>query len=71
LSAVWLRHAAQGEFSAELGRVLTALAEADATDLEAAVAALLAIGELSGLDTAAGVLHGGRAVLAGHRQRGC
>lgn len=63
LSAVWLNHAARGEFSAEVGDVLVALADAEAI-LDAAVARLLAIGGLSGLDTAMGVLLGSRTLLA-------
>ena len=64
LSAVWLRHAAQGEFSSELGRVLVTLADEDGVELHAAVAELLAVGGVSGLDTATGLLHGGYAMLA-------
>ena len=64
LSATWLDYAARGEFSAELGALLVALAEPDAIGLEEAAARLLAVGELSGLDTAAGVLLGSRAVLS-------
>jgi hypothetical protein len=63
LSAVWLRHAARAEFSSELGCVLVTLAGGSAAKLGAAVIELLAVGELSGLDTATGLLYGGRAML--------
>jgi hypothetical protein len=64
LSAVWLRHAAHAEFSSEVGRVLVTLADEDASELQAAVTELLAVGAESGLDTATGLLHGGRAMLS-------
>ena len=64
LSTVWLDHAARGEFSAEVGDVLVSLAAARADRLAGAVARLLAVGASSGLDTAMGVLLGGRAVLS-------
>jgi hypothetical protein len=63
LSAVWLRHAANAEFSLEVGRVVVALAGDDAAGLQEAVSALLAVGASSGLDTAAGLLYGTRALL--------
>ena len=64
LSAVWLRHAARAEFSSEVGRVLVTLAGEDASELHAAVTQLLAVGGVSGLDTATGLLHGSRAMLS-------
>ena len=64
LSAVWLRHAVHAEFSSEVGRVLVTLADRDASELEAAVTELLTVGGVSGLDTATGLLHGGRAMLS-------
>lgn len=63
MSAIWLDYAARGEFSAEVGDVLVSLADAEVAALETAVARLLAIGGLSGLDTAMGVLLGSRAAL--------
>lgn len=63
LSETWLEHAARGDFSAEFGHVLVALANPGPSEFDAAIARLLAIGELSGLDTAMGLLLGGRAVL--------
>jgi hypothetical protein len=63
LSAVWLRHAAHAEFSAEVSRVAAALTSNDAAELEPAVGELLAVGGTSGLDTATGLLHGSRAIL--------
>jgi hypothetical protein len=64
LSAVWLRHAAHAEFSSEIGRVLVTLAKEDAPDLQVAITELLAVGGLSGLDTATGLLYGIRAMLS-------
>jgi hypothetical protein len=64
LSAVWLRHAARAEFSSELGRVLVTLAGGSASKFGAAVIELLAVGEVSGLDTATGLLYGGRVMLS-------
>lgn len=69
LSAAWLRHAGRGEFSAEVGRVLVALGNEDAAGFDAAVGRLLAVGGLSGLDTATGVLLGARAVLSSPSER--
>ena len=63
LSAVWIRHAAHAEFSSELGRVLVTLADEDAVELHAAVTELLAVGGVSGLDTATGLMHGSYAML--------
>jgi hypothetical protein len=71
MSSVWLRHAAQGEFSSEVGRVLVALAGAGALELHEAVAELLMVGGVSGLDTATGLLHWGRTVLSSRRQPNC
>ena len=68
LSSIWLDHAARGEFSAEVGDVLVTLADTNATGLEVAATRLLAVGDLSGLDTAAGVLLGSRAALSSNRR---
>jgi hypothetical protein len=68
LSATWLDHAARGEFSAEVSALLVSLADTSkAPGLEEAAARLFAVGELSGLDTAVGVLLGSRAVLSSHQ----
>ena len=64
LSGAWLRHAAHGEFGSEVGRVLIALADGNATDLHGAITKLLAVGGVSGLDTATGLLYGTRAMLS-------
>jgi hypothetical protein len=64
LSATWLGFAARGEFSTEVGDLLAALADTNGTGLERATSRLLAVGGLSGLDTAVGVLLGSRAVLS-------
>jgi hypothetical protein len=64
ISAAWLRHAADAEFSSELGRVLVTLVDEDAVELHAVVSELLAVGGVSGLDTATGLLHGSYAMLS-------
>lgn len=64
LSATWLDYAARGEFSAEVCDLLVALADTKGTGLDRATSRLLAVGGLSGLDTAGGVLLGSRAVLS-------
>jgi hypothetical protein len=67
LSATWLDFAARGEFSAEVGDLLVALADMNGDEIERAARQLLAVGGLSGLDTAVGVLLGSRAVLSSCR----
>jgi hypothetical protein len=68
LSSIWLDHAARGEFSAEVGDMLVSLADTNATGLDEAATRLLAVGNLSGLDTAVGVLLGSRAALSSDRR---
>lgn len=63
LSAVWLRHAAAGEFSAELGELMLSVASGSPTDVTQATAAVLALGASSGFDTAFGFLRGAQAIL--------
>ncbi|MBX6343113.1 MAG: DUF2877 domain-containing protein, partial [Thermomicrobiaceae bacterium] len=71
LSLTWLRQAAAGEFSAELGGLLAALVTAgDDAALERAAERLLAIGGTSGWDMAVGVLLGGQAMARLIPERG-